>query len=110
MVHYEMAIDINDMKVAQEALRDSEEKYRKLVENANEGILVVQDGQLKFVNSRVSELTDYSEEELLSRPLIEFVRPDDREVALGLYLKKVNSEETPHIHPIRIVDKGGSNG
>ena len=80
MVRYEMAIDINDMKVAQEALRESEEKYRKLVENANEGILVVQDGQLKFANSCASELTDYSEEELLSRPLIEFVHPDDREV------------------------------
>ena len=108
MVRYEMAIDINDIKVAQEALRESEEKYRKLVENANEGILVVQDGQLKFANSRASELTDYSEEELLSRPLIEFVHPDDREVALGLYLRKVNSEETPYIHPIRIVDKGGN--
>ncbi len=108
MVRYEIAIDINEMKVAQEALRESEEKYRKLVENANEGILVVQDGQLKFANSRTSELTGYSEEELFSKPLIEFVHPDDREVVLGFYLRKVNSEETPHMHPIRIVDKGGN--
>jgi PAS domain S-box-containing protein len=108
MVRYEMAIDIHDLKMAQDALQESEEKYRTLVENANEAILVVQDGQVKFANRRTSELTGYSEEELLSRPFIEFIHPDDRQVAAGLYLRKVNSEDTPQIHSIRIIDKGGN--
>ncbi len=108
MVRYEIAIDIHDLKLAQEALQESEEKYRTLVENANEAILVVQDGELKFANRRTWELTGYSEEELHSRPFIEFVHPDDREVAVGLYLRKVNSEEIPRIHSIKIIDKGGN--
>jgi PAS domain S-box-containing protein len=105
MVRYEIAIDIHDLKLAQEAVQESEEKYRTLVENANEAILVVQDGEFKFANRRTWELTGYSEEELLSRPFIELVHPEDQEVAVGLYLRKVNSKKNHHIHPIRIVDK-----
>jgi len=67
--------DIIDRKAAEEALRTSEARYRLLVENANEAILVVQDGMLKFVNRMTAELSGYSEQELTSRPFLEFIPP-----------------------------------
>ena len=48
------------------AIQESELKYRQLVDNASEAIVVVQDGYLKFVNPITCDLTGYSEQELLS--------------------------------------------
>ena len=46
---------IADRKQAEEALRESEEKYRILVENAIESVSIIQDGMLKYVNDETSE-------------------------------------------------------
>lgn len=56
------------------ALRDSEEKYRLVVENANEAILVVQDGVIRFANPVTQELTGYGPNELDSLPFQALVR------------------------------------
>ena len=60
-------------------LIESEGKYRLLVENANEAILVIRDGILTFFNPAASELVDYPESDLSSKPFVEFVHPQDRE-------------------------------
>jgi len=63
-----MVQDITEPKQADQALRASEEKYRALVENAHEVILVSQDGKIRFVNGRVFELFGYSPEQLVDKP------------------------------------------
>ncbi|NQU08710.1 MAG: PAS domain S-box protein, partial [Candidatus Abyssubacteria bacterium] len=102
-----IAREVTDRKRTVEALRESEEKYRVLVENANEAILVAQDDRLKFVNPRTVELTGYSEDELLSKSFVEFVHPDDRETVMERYLRKLKGEETPHSYSFRIIAKDG---
>ena len=100
--------DVTDLVQAYEALRESEEKYRLLVENANEAIFVIQDGMLRFFNIKNIELIGYSKEELTSTPFINFVHPDDREVTLGRYLKRIRGEELPGVNIFRIIDKAGN--
>jgi PAS domain S-box-containing protein len=100
--------DITERKKAEEALKESEEKYRLLVENANEAIFVIQDGMLRFFNIKNIELIGYSKEELTSTPFINFVHPDDREVVLGRYLKRIRSEEPPGVNVFRVIDKAGN--
>ncbi|KAB2887819.1 MAG: PAS domain S-box protein [Desulfobulbaceae bacterium] len=70
---------------AESRLRESEEKYRLLIENAGEAIYVVQGGRLQYLNARVLELSCYAMEELLHKPVIKFVHPEDRLTLLKQY-------------------------
>jgi diguanylate cyclase (GGDEF)-like protein/PAS domain S-box-containing protein len=59
-------IDITDRKLAENALRESEERYRLLVERMREGLVQASnDGVLEFVNDRFCEMVGYTREELL---------------------------------------------
>ena len=66
---------------AEKALRDSEEKYRLVVENANEAILVVQDGLIRFANPVCQWQSGYEAQELEALPFLELVHKADRQLA-----------------------------
>ena len=100
-------IDITGRMRAEEALRESETKYRSLVDNANEAIIVAQDGLLKFVNRKTSELTGYSEQELLTKPFHEFIHPDDRDLVTQTYKKRIKNEPVPSKYIFRLLTKDG---
>ncbi len=99
--------DFNERKRAEEALRESEEKYRLLSENAGDAILVAQEGKMRFVNPKAREYLGYSEQELTSRPFLEFIHPEDREMVMDRHLKRLRGEQVPQVYPFRIVSKGG---
>jgi PAS domain S-box-containing protein len=92
---------------ATEALRESEENYRILFENAGEAIFVVQGGKLVFANPAYTRLVGYSNEELKSIPFTEFVHPDDQGTVVERHLKRLRGEETPARYVSRIVDRTG---
>ncbi len=100
--------DITKRKQAEEALRTSEERYRLLVENANEVIVVAQDGMLKFVNRIASELIGYSEQELTSRPFPEFIHPDDRGMVVERHLRRLKGDVSQPRYAFRLVTRDGS--
>jgi PAS domain S-box-containing protein len=100
--------DISERKQSEEALHESENRYRSVVENAREGIAVVQDGILKFVNPYLVNAMGYSENEHLSRPFIEFVHQDDRKLVMEIYMKRFKGEEIPLVYEFRTVDKQGN--
>jgi PAS domain S-box-containing protein len=77
--------DITERKKVEKALRESEEKYRLVIDNAAEGIVVIQDGMLKFINHQVVDFLGYSEEDLRSKPFSEFIHPDEREMVIERY-------------------------
>jgi len=97
----------SECKLAEEALRESEERYRSLVEKANEAIYVAQDGMLKFVNRAGVEIAGYSEQEIISKPFIEFVHPDDRAMVGERYLKRLKGEGYESRYAFRFVTKNG---
>ncbi len=99
--------NITDRKKAEQALRESEEKYRLFVETANEAVFVVQGGVLRFVNRKCMELTGYSDAELLTKSMIEFVHPDDREMVVQYQQRRSRRDETPQTYSFRIINKDG---
>ncbi|MDP2863742.1 MAG: PAS domain S-box protein, partial [Desulfobacterales bacterium] len=97
----------SERKRAEKALRESEERYRSLVEKANEAIYVAQDGMLKFVNRAGVEIAGYSEQEIISKPFIEFVHPDDRAMVGERYLKRLKGEGYESRYAFRFIPKNG---
>lgn len=104
----EMQVEIAERKRTEEALRESEEKYRNVVENVNEGILVAQDGKLVFVNKAICEYLVYTKEELISIPdPFTFIYPADREMVFERHMKRLKGEEVPDIYDYRVITKDG---
>jgi PAS domain S-box-containing protein len=103
----EVVMPITERKVAENKIRESEEKYRLLVENANEAIVVAQDGWLRFVNPAMTNIMGYSKEELFSKPFTEFIHSEDQNMVLQRHIKRLKGEEIPSIYPFRIITKDG---
>ncbi len=70
--------DITDRKRAEEALRGSEEKYRRIVETANEGILLAdEDFLVTYVNQKLADMLGCLPEEIIGKQLGHFMFPED---------------------------------
>ena len=72
--------DITAWKRAEMAVRESEAKYRTLVEKANEAIVISQDGLFVFANPRMAALVGVQPSELVGQSFREFIFRDDRKL------------------------------
>ncbi|MGD0857266.1 MAG: PAS domain S-box protein, partial [Dehalococcoidia bacterium] len=102
-----VARDITERKRAEQALQASEEKYRMLLENASEGIAVVQDGGFKFVNASFLSLTGFDASEIQSRPFVEFIHPEDRSMVAERHLRRLKGEKFEGVYSFRFIHKSG---
>jgi len=92
---------------AEEALLESEKKYRLVVDNANEGIVIAQDGMLKFANPAASEWTGQNDNTLKAQSFLDFVHPEDRELVMEHYLKRLSGEQMSGPYSFRMIDRKG---
>jgi PAS domain S-box-containing protein len=99
--------EIAERKQAEESLIESEEKYRLLVENANDAVFVVQDRVIKFPNPKTLEISGRSAEELAEIPFTDLIHPEDREMVLERHKKRLEGEELPSTYSFRILQKDG---
>ena len=100
-------VEALNRKRSEEALRESEEKYRLLVENANDAIFLAQDGVIKFPNPKTLEIIGYSEEELIGIPFIELIHTEDRDMVLERHKRRLKGEKPPSHYSFRMIRRGG---
>ncbi|MEB3887389.1 PAS domain S-box protein [Lyngbya sp. CCY1209] len=75
-------IDIGDRKRAEIALKESEKRYRQIVETTLEGVwIIAQNNITTFVNRRMAEMLGYTAEEMLGQSLMKFMESGDRNFA-----------------------------
>jgi len=89
------------------SLQDTEDRYRLLVENANDAILLIQDGVVKFVNYQAVASFGYSEQEFLTTPIFDLVHPEDRSMVTERYLQKIRGDNQPTRFTYRTIHKNG---
>ncbi len=99
--------EISEREWAEQILSSSEKKYRLVAENANEGIVISQDGFIKYANPKAVKIIGCSEEEILARPFIEFIHPDDRDMVTERNLRRLRGDNVPSVYSYKIVDKEG---
>ena len=101
--------EITTRKEAEEALRESEERYRTAVEHSNDGIAILQDGKHEYVNRRFVEMFEYSKpEEIIGLPVTFNVHPDDLERVTSITDQRRRGEPAPLCYEFKGVTKTGA--
>ncbi len=103
--------DITERKKAEQKLKESEEKYRMLVEKSLQGICILQEVQIIFANKALSNILGYSVDDLLSmskEEVISLIHPDDREFVLNRHKERLKGKPVPPNYQFRIIRKDGT--
>jgi PAS domain S-box-containing protein len=100
--------DITERKRVSEALLESEEQYRLVVENAKESIIIIQDTKIVFVNNAAIDMSGYPKETLISKSFADFIHPDDRDKVILQNIKRLKGEKIPPVYSFRVISQDGT--
>jgi PAS domain S-box-containing protein len=96
-----------EARQARRSLEESEEKYRNVVERANDGIVIMQDGKFIYSNARMSEITGWTAEELRGFSSEELLYPDQRERVMEVSRQRLAGEKAPDVYETSLQHKSG---
>lgn len=99
--------DLTNIRKIQEQLRMSEEKYRTLTENANDGIVITQDGMMRFYNKAMAAMLQIDAEEYLNKPFLEKVIPEDHQIMIDYHKRRMSGEDFTSLYRSRLIRKDG---
>jgi diguanylate cyclase (GGDEF)-like protein/PAS domain S-box-containing protein len=101
--------DITERKEVEAVIKESEERFRSLVQNTSDIITILEaDGTVRYISPVVERVTGYKPEEQIGTNAFGSVHPDDRERALGIFAELLKK---PGLHPpleFRVPHKDGS--
>jgi len=98
--------DITQSKMLERELKESEERYRTMVESAHDMVAIIDgDSRLKYVNKKAEELTAYSREELIGMDFRDLLDKGSRRLVLDRFRKKRRGERVPVRYEFEIVRK-----
>jgi len=95
------------IQVRTKELEEIERRYSVLLEQAGDGVIVIQDGLLAFVNKKMEKLVGYPKEQLLGKPFTLLVAPEYVNIVKERYEKRMKGENVPQIYEVEVVSKNG---
>ncbi len=98
---------IENISLIMEKRRHSEEKYRALVENMQDGVFILQGRKYRFVNESLARMHGYTVEEMLEMDSLSLVAPEHRELVIDHYRKLVAGEPVEREYEFDVLHKDG---
>jgi len=100
--------DITRRRQAEAALRESEEKFRSIVENALVGIFMVDDAfRFAYVNDELSRILHYSSEDLIGMDFRDALSDESRAFVADYYIRRRRGEQLPPRYELSVVRQDG---
>lgn len=103
----ELEQQVNASLTFKKAFVDLEEKYKVLVENANDAIFVLQNNKVKFANPKSLEIAGIVAAELEQKNYTDFLHPDEKEKVVQRHQKRLKGEKVLSMYPLRLINKDG---
>lgn len=88
-------------------LEESEGKYKNLVEKASDGIVIIQDGIIKYVNQIVAPILGFSAEEIIGTKFTKYIHKKDLQRVVGFYNKRMKGKKAPSVYEATLKNKKG---
>ena len=79
-----------------------------MAERANDGITIIQDTLLKYVNPRLAEIIGYTIKEIVNTPFANYIHPDELPKVVDRYKRRMAGEDIPPIYETTIMHRDGS--
>ncbi|OFY50485.1 MAG: hypothetical protein A2W85_10630 [Bacteroidetes bacterium GWF2_41_31] len=102
----ELEQEVKDRTFAEEMLRESEQKYRHIYENANDGIVMIKRGEVFLINPRVSDIFTELPREIIGKQFSDFFLPQYKD-QLNDFLTNQEDTELPERKEITVEMPGG---
>jgi PAS domain S-box-containing protein len=99
--------DITEHKQIEEALKESESKYRNVVELAKDGICIVRNRIVKYCNPQLAEMWGGTIQEIQDTPFTNYLHPDAFSTMVERYEKRIKGEPGPHRYETTLKNKDG---
>ena len=109
LAYYEGSVmDVTERKLAQEGLRRSESMFRSLAETAGAVIYILDQGRILYLNPAGEALLGVSREQVQGQPALDWVHPEDRELATGRTALMNDQPRASRTETIRLLAAGGA--
>ncbi len=100
--------DISERKQVEQTLRESEERYSAVVNQANDGVIIIQNNTCQFVNTVLGTMLGYAPEEMLDTPFINYVAPESKALLASRVKARLAGEAVPPVYEARLQRKDGT--
>ena len=99
--------DITEWKKTEEALKESEEKYRMLIENIQDGVFIIQDAKIKFLNEAFGKNNWLYSRGTCRDRYTETIAPEDLDIVMDRYQQRLAGKDVPKEYEFLMLHKDG---
>ena len=103
----ELRNEITERQRAEASLRESEEKYRTLIENIQDGVFLIQDLKIQFVNEAFVKMVGYTVDEVAGMDFRQLIAPEDVAMVVDRYRRRQAGENVRSEYELRMLHRDG---